>query len=509
MKATIRPQFGHVLDLDALELSADALTLLHNMNTRKRFPSRIGGRRIAYPVSGGGLPSDPFGLLNFNLNTFNWWLVFGREDIWAIESGNDYDISIVSQVAVTDPREWSWTLLNGIPVFTNGKNGLAFWTGNGVDVAAVVPDWPAGTVCKAVAAFRYHIFALNIDGPSGTFDNMVMWSNAAEPGALPDTWTPAADNEAGSLILADTPGRVICGVPLGAQLMVYKPESIFAIEYVGGQNKYEQRGIVRSVGALGPHTVIEFGQQHLVLGNDDVMLVDGISAKSIAEERVKLAIANSIDETNAANAFIVRDLNRRETRICIPEAGSQFATIAHIWDERRDAWHTEDLNNARTGARGFVLDTVIDDTWDSDSEVWDDDFSVWNAGSTGAIARIVTGEENVMYVEGTTDTIEVTVELEKTDLTFNDPNQYKVTSRVRLYGSGDGLADTEVRLGARDGTDDSVSWGPWRSAFPNGANDGVDYETAGRLISLAVRATTTAPFTIDRIEVEAEYNGSY
>lgn len=507
MKTIIRPQFGHVLDLDAAELADDVLTRLHNMDTRKRFPSRINGRRIAYPVSDGGLPTDPMGLLNFNLNTFNWWLVFGNTDIWAVESSNDYDVSLPSQTPISNPYEWSWTLLNGIPIFTNGKDGLMFWTGDSGAASAVVTDWPAGTVCKAVAAFRYHIFALNIDGPSGTFDNQILWSNAAEPGALPDSWTPSAANEAGSIIIADTPGALICGAPLGPQLLAYKNESIHALEYVGGQNKYEQRPIVRTVGALGPHCVIEREQMHIVVGNDDVVLVDGMNAKSIAEERVKLSIANSIDETNARNAFVVRHLNRRETWICIPEAGSQFATIAHIWDERRDSWHTRDLSQARCGARGFVLDTATDDTWDADAGAWDEDFSPWNLQSTGAIARVVIGEENVMYVEDTSDTVEVTAALEKLDMAFKDPEQRKTIRRVWIHATGDGAAALEVRLGARNSTADAIAWDDYVPYLPTA--DGVPYEIDGRFISLAIRATTDAPFTVNRIEIEAFYSGSY
>jgi hypothetical protein len=360
-------------------------------------------------------------------------------------------------------------------------------------------------VCKGVVAFRYHLFAFNIDGPSGTFDNQILWSDAAEPGALPASWTPASSNEAGDAILADTPGRIIAGLPLGAQLMMYKQESMFAVEYVGGNNKYEPRPIVRSLGALGPNCVIDYGQQHLVLGNDDVCLVDGINAKSIAEERIKLAIASTIDETYAANSFIVRDLNRREVRICIPESGSQYPTIAHIWDERRDAWHTESLTEARCGARGFVTDDVIDDTWDADTGTWDSDFSVWNAGSTGSIARVVIGEADVMYVEGTDDTVTVTASLAKQDLTFDDAQQRKLTSRIWIYGSGDGFSDLTVRLGARNSTNENIAWGDFRPI----ADDGVPYEVCGRLISFEAQATTDAPFTIDRIEIEAEHHGGF
>jgi hypothetical protein len=65
MKLVIRPTGGHILDVDPSELSMEHLSYAHNVHFRKNFPSRINGRRIAYPVSGGGLPNDASGECRF------------------------------------------------------------------------------------------------------------------------------------------------------------------------------------------------------------------------------------------------------------------------------------------------------------------------------------------------------------------------------------------------------------------------------------------------------------
>jgi hypothetical protein len=503
----IRPSAGHILDIDPLEVADQYLTLARNVNTRKGFPSRIGGRRVAYPVSGGGMPNDPRHLLNLQLNTFNWWMSFGTSTIYAVENGNSYNISYASQIAITDVHEWVSTLLNGIPIFTNGKNPLLYWNGDGSTDALEVDDWPAGTICKAVAAFRYHIFALNIDGPSGTFDNMVMWSNAAEPGALPDSWTPSPSNEAGSAILADTVGRCICAVPLGQQLMVYKPTSIYAFEYMGQQpdNIFTNRAVNRSLGALGPHCVREHGTRQLVVGNDDVVLTDGINVQSIADNRIKLALASSIDETYAQNAFVIRDLNRHETWVCVPESGSQFATLAHVWDEKRDTWTTRDLNQVRYGTTGYVTDSTINSTWDSDSEVWDSDLSAWNAGSTGSIERVVTAESSKLYVEDTADLTSVNATVAKYDMAFDDDSQFKTISRIVVRGSGSGFSTLQFRLGVRNSIDESQAWQPFVMVL----KEGNPYEITGRYVSIEIMGTGTALWTIDRIIFEGTYDGHY
>lgn len=510
MKKTLRPSAGHILDIDSLEIADQFLTAARNVNTRKGFPSRIGGRRVAYPVVSGGAPNDPYHLLNLDLNTFNWWMHFGVSTIWGVEGTNFFDISIPAQNAITNPSEWDSTLLNGIPVFTNGKNLLSYWAGNGGVPAASVPGWPVGTVCRAVVAFRFHIFALNIDGPSGEFTNQIMWSDAADPGALPASWTPGAGNEAGSAILADTPGACITGKPLGQQLPIYKPTSIYMVEYAGQppDNIFVVRPALRTQGCLGPHSVLEITVDrtpcHAVIGQDDVMLFDGIGARSIAENRIKRFLANSIDETNAQNAFLIRDANKKELWVCVPEAGSQFATVAHIWDQSRDTWVTRDLNSVRYGATGFVTDSTVSDVWNADANPWDGDVSSWDQGDVAAIEHVVNAEASKIYVEDTTDLVSMTATIARYDMNFDDDNQRKVTTRVTIEGSGSDLINLQFRLGARESTDASITWG----AFVPRQAGGTPYEVEGRFISIEITRTGTLDWTVSRIIIEAENTGA-
>lgn len=503
MKKTLRPTGGHILDVDSMEVADNFLSLARNVHMRKGFPTRINGRRVAYDsVNGNALH-----LLNLSLNTFNWWMLFGASTIRAAESSNVYDISMAGQLAVADPREWSSTLLNGIPIFTNGKNAPSYWTGLGGVPAASLPGFPAATVCAAVVAFKFHIFALNIDGPAGTFPNQLLWSDAADPGAIPLLWTPAPSNEAGDAILADTPGRCITGKPLNEQLLIYKPQAFYIAEYVGQPDVFKIRAASRSIGVVGPHALTEIearGTKHLVVGNDDVIVTDGISSTSIADSRIKNYLSNSIDETNAANTFVINDAIRKEVWVCVPEAGSQFATVAHIWDQARDNWVIRDLNQVRYGTTGYVLDNTPSDVWDNAVGVWDTDIQLWNAPIDGAIQRVLLSELTELYLEDSTNVTSVTAVLQKLDMTFDDESIDKLTQRVYIEGSGQ-LLNVQFRLGARDSSDEAITWG----AFVNRQAGGKPYEVHGKLISLEISVTSTDIWTIDRITIVAVPNGSY
>lgn len=500
----IRPSGGHVLDIDSAELAEQLLTTAHNVHTRKGFPSRRGARRIAYP----GVPNDPYHLLNLQLNTFNWWMLFGTNNIHAVEGTNFYDITFAGLQSISNPREWTATLLNGIPVFSNGKDVLLYWDGNGASNALAVPGFPAATSVKFVVAFRFHLFGLNIDGPAGQFDNQIIWSDATDPGALPASWTPAPSNEAGSAILADTKGRCIAGMPLNGQLLIYKNESVYPLEYTGQPDNIFSVGPAnRSLGILGPHTIAHMGDKHLVVGNDDVCLFDGLNARSIAENRIKNALANTIDETYADNSFVVRDINKREVWVCVPESGSQFATIAHIWDERRDTWVTRDLNNLRHATVGFVTDSTVNATWNADAQPWDSDLSAWNEGSVGSITKVTVAEPNTIYVEDTPDSTSVTAFIAKNDLAFGDDSQSKIINGVLIRGTGLGFANVQFRLGSRASTDAAITWQAWQIAQADGSLTVPEID--GRYISIEIRATSVSEWTINRIVFKWKYNGPF
>jgi hypothetical protein len=505
MKEQLRPVGGHVLDIDSLELSPQVLTLARNVHMRKGFPSRIRGRRSAYSPP---LPVVPYHLLNCTLMNFNWWLLFSTNNILALNGSSEFQIPIIAQQTISDPHEWSSTLLNGLPAYTNGKNIPQYWNGDSLLDSLPLPGWPASTTCKFIVAFRFHLFALNIDSPTGTFDNLIMWSAAAEPGTAPTTWVPAADNEAGSAYLADTPGRVIAGSPLGTQLMMYKPTSFYAVEYVGQQpdNIFIVRPVVRSTGLIGPHALKTIGTHQAVVGNEDVVLVDGLNVRSIADNRVKRSLSGSIDETYARNVFTIYDDNARELWVCVPESGNRFANIAHIWDERRDNWVTRDLVATKYGTVGYVTDTALSLNWDGDPNSWNSDNSEWNEDGQGGVQRVVTTTGSTMFVEDVPELTLVDARIQRLDLIFGDSEQVKVTNRVHIEGSGVGLAGLRFRLGARDSTEDGIAWG----AYVFREDDGQAYEVAGKFVSIEIYNDDSADaWTVTRITIEAEYDGTF
>jgi hypothetical protein len=290
--------------------------------------------------------------------------------------------------------------------------------------------------------------------------------------------------------------------------MIYKPSSFYAVEYAGQQpdNIFAVRPVVRATGLLSPHALKTIGLSQAVVGNDDVVLTDGVNTRSIADNRIKRTLVNSVDATNAQNVFTIYDDRARELWVCIPEAGNQFATVAHIWDQGRDNWVTRDLNAVKYGTTGFVTDTAPSQIWDDDSDVWDSDLSVWNETTQGGTPRVVVAEASVMFVEDVPEQTLYNAFIQRADLAFDDVEQIKITNRVYIEGQGAGLSTLLFRLGSRNSTNESIAWGAYVTREP----DGQEYEAVGKLISIEIGNNTSAEaWTVTRITIEAEYDGTF
>src|SRR5690606_27338791 len=118
----LRPTKGIVSDTPSHEVGPEFYTAGQNVIFREGFASRIRGYRSAYDTAlySSGL-TDILHALNVRLGGTNYWLVFDDETAFAIESTNATEITVSGgMTTATQPAQFSSTLLNGIPVVSNG-----------------------------------------------------------------------------------------------------------------------------------------------------------------------------------------------------------------------------------------------------------------------------------------------------------------------------------------------------------------------------------------------------
>lgn len=501
-----RPTKGLALDIPANEVGPDFYTGGTNVVFRDGFPQRIGGNRAAYTQS----TTDPvFHLLNVRapggVTESNFWLVFGADEIQALETSNIDDVTGSALTAVASPWQWSTTLLNNIPVCTNGLDVPRYWAGDVGTGFTDLPGWPAGSTCKSIAAFKFHLFALDIDESGGHFESKIMWSAAAAAGNVPSTWTAAATNDAGSAILADTPGPVMCAMPLQSVLLVFKRSSTYAVDY-GGPSIFSVRLLDGDRGALTRHAVTDVGGKLFVVSDGDIYLTDGVNWRSIGQQRMKDYLFAQLAQASYENLYVVHHRAQNEVWICYPSAGNTYATEAIVYNVATDAWGVRTLASGTCADVGVVNDTAVDESWNNDSNTWDSDATQWNAANYSlATEQLLTAVNGAaITLEDSGDAVAIAATLFKHDLTMGAPERFKFVRRLHCRTNAT-PGTLFVRVGARNSPTDSIVWDTERTlATPDAW---VNVRAQGKLISIEYRSSGTDVWQVTGTDIEYEWRG--
>jgi hypothetical protein len=504
----VRPTRGVAVDLPANEVGPDFYTLARNVSFRNGFAERIAGRRQCYTQNN---VNPVFHLLNVRapggVTESNFWLTFGTASIEALETSNINTITGSALSAVSSPWQWSSTLLNNIPCFTNGLDAPRYWAGDVGTPAADLPGWPAGTVCKSLVAFKFHLFALDIDGPSGHFESQFLWSDAAPPGDVPATWTAAATNEAGDAIAADTPGPCMCGVPLQDTLLLFKRSSTYGVNYLEGSARiFSLRLLDGDRGALTRHAAVDVGGKVFVVADGDVFLTDGTTWQSVAQGRVRDYLFSQLDQASYENLFVMHDRARGEVWICYPTTGNTYCNEAIVYEIASDAWGIRDVTQMTCGEVGIINDTAPDESWDVDSQPWDDDNSAWNSANFSlAVERLVTGANSVsLYAENDDTATSIAANVYRHDLAMGAPERMKFARRVHVR-TNETPGTLYVRVGARNSVTDAINWEAERTLVPPASF--VNVRSLGRFLSVEVRGQDTDVWRLSGFDIEHEFRG--
>lgn len=501
----IKPSRGLAFDTPAHEVGADFWTNGQNVLMRKGFAQRIKGYRDAY----GALPASVFHMRHVRISGVDYWIFWGVSTVNALDGASTFDLEGVALTAVAQASELNSAVLNGLPVMTNGLDLPRYWDGNTANDFVDLPGFPAGTVCKNILAYQYHLFALDITGPGGAFPDQILWSDAAAPGAVPTTWTAAAGNEAGAAQLSDTPGAVLTGAPMRNSLLLYKRSSTFVVDYVQDPDQvFTVKPLFGTSGALTRKAVTEVhGGQHLAVTDGDIIMTDGANRRSVGQARFREYLFANIDQTYFENLFVIHNRNKGEVWICFPEAGNSTCTKALVYDVANDALGIRDLPAVRCAAVGIVDDSTGSEYWDDDPGEWAQDSSYWNEQlATLADESLVIGYGTTAELQDSATEVAVDAFVEKLDADFGEPERVKFVRRVHVRKQ-QGAGTLYVQVGARMSTDDAITWSD-EAELAEGQHE-VPVFTLGRYISVKVRGAGTEPWVLTGLMLEGELRGYF
>lgn len=511
---------GVAADLPAHTVGPEFFTSGQNVRFAP-FAERAPGYAAVYATPQAEIRS----LLNAAIGGTNYWIYHGKATSYAVAGAVHTNITRAAALTShSDSNRWTVGLFQGLPFANNALDEPMYWDGVLANKFVNLPGWVAGDRAYTLRAWGNFLIAIGLVSTATVpMLQTVKWSNAAAAGAMPTSWTAAATNEAGAKTCADTDGELIDGAPLGSSFALYKQRHAYVLNYLQRSNEiFDLQPLPIGRGVLTRNCIARYkGRHFLVTGDGDIVLTDGLTAESVATNRVRSLLFDQLDQGTYQRTFVVAYPRRDQIWICFPAAGATFPNRALIWDAVQNTWSPEQLlPDVACGAVGFVSDTAPSETWDADSSTWDSDATVWDEASySTARGSLLLGKPNdatptqsLIFEQerGLTENgAAFTAKVAKYSMDMGEPELVKLANRVYLDVTGDNGAQLFVRLGAQQQAGGPTTWSAEKTYTVGGAKDYVDVFARGKFLSFEARSAGNAAWKLPSFRISYEIVGEF
>lgn len=471
-----------------------------------------------------GAPSAaPYWAMNVVDQTTAFWIYASLTKLYATDGTTHAEITrtVGGDYSTTADQLWHGGVLGGLPVITNGVDDPQAWAS--LSLASDMADlanWPANYVCQVIRPFKNFLVALDITKSGTRYPHTVLWSHPADPGSLPSSWDTAdATKDAGEFELNDSNAGIIKdGLALGDLFFIYKEQSVWALQFVGGQFVFRNLPIFQGLGILtaGCVTTFDQGRQHFACNGERLYVHQGSSPTFLGDRRTHKFLQANLDETNAMRSFCVANPREHEVWFCFPENGATYPSMALVWNSRDNVIGVKELDpEVPHIAVGFGTEGSGDSTWDSDSGTWNSDTTTWDE-------RLFVGHILGLVQSNVTDTklqrldmtnqeagTNMTATLERTGLAISGRDrqgQPKVDFGIRklvtrVWPKIDASGPINVYVGSQEKEKDAVTYSA-ALPFDPSTDEFVDCCAEGRLIAIKFESTTDVSWELEGYDIE-------
>ena len=451
-------------DLPPQDLDAQTYTDIHNLKLKDGRVIPVQGYNQVFET---GLPIPPEHVLGIVKQDVPTIFIAGSGAIHQNASGLWTDVSRLSGGAYQTSLPWQSTILNNCVFMNNGQDPLQVLESAASDFKDSV-NIPTNFTAKVFRGFKNYMFALNISEAGITqIPTALRWSDPADPGTEPPSWDVTdPTTQAGQVALADTDGAILDAVQLRDSLMIYKTDSVYSCQFIGGVYVFSFQKIINGKGALSTGCIAPFENNHFVVGYDDIYVHDGLQAKSISQGRIKEFFYSDLDQDYLENVFTFPNQEEKEVWLCYPndDAINGSCNQALIWNWEYNTWSTRDLPNIANCSLGIVnpqiddlWDAGVDDTWDLGQLHWDAN----NYSRANLSVLMASKEDNHLYQLNNTglfDTLPFEFYMEKLSHAYGgDNNHIKYLNHLTPDISGNGVLTQ--RFGVQNHLGEGVRWG--------------------------------------------------
>lgn len=523
-------QIGIIKDIAPAELMPPAWSNGRNVKFRNGKIVRGTGHELIFGPVGAPLG---FGSMRWHMFAFDpsnaFWMYSDPTKVYATDGANFAEITRLAGVYTAQPFQpyWDGMVASGIPVITNGIDKPQSWSPVGLGTKLIdLPNWPVNVAARIIRNYKSFYVALNITKVGVNYPHLIKWSHPAAPGAVPSSWDETDPTKlAGERELPDEfPGQILDALELRDALIAYKTNSVWGIQYIGGNQIFRTFPILKNIGILAGRCVtsIREGRSHCFASVDDLVVFDGQNTESVLDARWKKFIENNLESTTSINAQVIALPKNKEVYYCFPETGQTLPTLALVWNWQENTITCKDIpSNVTSFALGPLAGT-ISQIWDTDTQVWDADASVWDSVNFRTNFFELTSLNTVRFFAldrgNQQNGFDFNAFIERTQCAITgqdrltgaykaDQGVRKLVGRIWIKASG---APFNVWCGGQETTTEGtpVTWSADSpKVFTPGVDKYVDFEVNTPLVAIKFESTANAEWTIEGYDMEVALLG--
>jgi hypothetical protein len=511
------PRFSINSDLSPYDMPSSFFSYGNNV----RFIDGKAGKILGHIQIFGdpGSSNNPYWATSWLQGSNDLWVYGTATGLRKITGTTHADVTRSSGAYTTianTTNNWQGGTLGGVLIACNGIDAPQSFTQGGTQFTDLT-NWPSTLKCKAIVPFRNHLVALNLtDSASGSAVSKpftIRWSDAIPVGADnngSNTWvTSSAASEAAETSLMGTKGHILNALQLGNLLMVYKEDSVYSLNYVGGAFTFNIREVFKDTGLFSRDAIVDLGNgKHVMMSTNDVVIHNGNSIKSIIDDQMKTFLFSKIDSTYYYKTFLVHNKIKNEVWICFPASGATggYPDTALIWNYVENTWATRDLPSVSFIAKGLV-NPALTNTWAASTGAWEQNTLNWGQQefnpSIDSLLMCGTSDNKFFLADSgvTFDGANFTTTLERRGLNAGRTDSIKSISRV--YPRIEGTGSVSISVGAELSPNSGVVYNTPVS-FDIGTDNKVDCRVRGRYAAIKIESETASQFRLSGYAIESE-----
>lgn len=307
----------------------------------------------------------------------NRWFSGGDTTVQQVEGNVVSNVSRDGGYTAGSGKRWNAVNFNGVLLMNNELDSPQYLSASGK--LADFPNLPSNVRFRTVAVYKNFILGLGVNFGSGFLDDEIYWSHQADPGTMPPNWDYAnAASDSGRTPLPSE-GYCVTAEELGSMNIIYKSDSIWTMQLIGGQWIFRFENKFPGQGILNKKSVVSFEGKHFVVTQKDIIVHDGYQVRSAADKRVRNFFFSDMNSDYFERVFVVKDPRVAEISVFYPSKNSVDGSCdrALVWNWRDDVWSLLYLRPLKHAAYGYEI-TGVSITWDNFTGEWEST-GLWQA----------------------------------------------------------------------------------------------------------------------------------